>query len=129
MRLLGGVLAILHRAGSGLRVSVLLVLSASFALAACQSTGKTGGAVTQTPGQAQAAYYDCLETAARTPVLAAGGQHITATRLMDRCSGELDEWEDALIASGIPADEADAITDGVRDRIREQITGRFRRIN
>lgn len=121
MRLLGGVLAILHATRSGVRVSVLLVLSASFALAACQSTGKSGGTVATTPGQAQADFYDCLDGAFDAPVLGTGGEQAVASRFINRCNRELANWEDALVNSGTPPDQADQMIDRIRDNLRDEI--------
>jgi len=98
-----------------------LVLSASFALAACQSAGKNGATVPTTPGQAQAEFYDCLEGAFDAPVPGAGGEQAVANRFINRCNRELANWEEALVASGTPPDQAEQMIDRVRDNLRDEI--------
>lgn len=104
----------------GVGLSTVILLGASVSLAACQSSGK-GGSGTATPGQAQAAFYDCLDTALDRPVVGGGGDHAVANRFINRCSGELADWEDALVRSGTPPDQAATTIDTLRDNLRDEI--------
>ncbi|MEM7445545.1 MAG: hypothetical protein AAF414_19650 [Pseudomonadota bacterium] len=97
-----------------------VLLGAVTALAACQSNGKRATGPL-TPGQAQAAFYACLDNAFDEPVLATGGDRATANRFINRCSGELADWEDALVQSGMPPEQADEQIDTLRDNLRDDI--------
>lgn len=96
----------------------MVVCGGVLVVAACQSGGKD---VTLTPGQAQAAFYECLDTAMERPVRGGGGDLMVAGRFLSRCNGEMADWEEALVASGMPPAEADARISGIRDQLRNDI--------
>ena len=101
-----------------------LLVGASVVVVACQSSGQSPGKGSPAPttvGQAQAAFYDCLDSAFDAPVPGTGGNRAVANRFINRCNGELADWEEALIAGGTPPDQAEQMIDTVRDNLRDEI--------
>jgi len=97
----------------------LALFGSLVALAACQSNTKDGGDVALSPSSAQDAYFECIRTDARGTVRGGTTDYDIATRFLNRCAGELAEWENALVASGASPERAAEVTDGVRDQLRE----------
>ena len=106
---------------SGLKASLkgLVIFGSVVGIAACQSGGS---GVPLTPGQAQAAFYDCLDNSLDRNVRSGGGDRAVAARFLNRCHSELAEWEDALVANGMPPADADARISGIREQLIEELS-------
>ena len=121
------------RAGKpGIATTGIVLLAACLALAGCQQTTptKAGGSAAiagpTTPAAAEAAYYSCVDTALRGTVRSVGTPQNTAGRFLNRCSGELSDWRQALIDGGMPAERAAQFTNDVRDALRDEIAAGLR---